>query len=233
MEQHVNRFIKKYSLTEKKLSVTALVRIFKTLGYKPVLFNKYGNSRKVQKLITACGLENEVATRKVFIFSDPSVKFVFIHGNISYDEMVHYMLHELGHIWLGHIDNPGNEDVQEREADEFAVRVRLTLKQQLNTKRMTAVLSVASVLIISFLVGNHIYTELDTYPDAQPIQSYSAEISVEANTDIDTEYVVVTPSGKKFHRPDCMYVRDKANVIELSPEEAVNVGYEPCKVCKP
>ena len=43
--------------------------------------------------------------------------------------------------------------------------------------------------------------------------------------------VVVTPTGKKYHRPDCRTLRQE--IRWLSVEQAQALGYAPCKVCKP
>jgi hypothetical protein len=47
--------------------------------------------------------------------------------------------------------------------------------------------------------------------------------------------VVISKSSKKFHRPDCRYaikIRPE-NRIEMSLEEAIKEGLQPCKVCNP
>ncbi|MGI6030385.1 MAG: ComEC/Rec2 family competence protein [Eubacteriales bacterium] len=44
--------------------------------------------------------------------------------------------------------------------------------------------------------------------------------------------VVVTPSGKKYHRPDCGLIR-KSQTTSMSKDEAVAQGYAPCQSCKP
>lgn len=43
--------------------------------------------------------------------------------------------------------------------------------------------------------------------------------------------VVVTPTGKKYHRPDCRTLHQE--IRWLSVEQAKAEGYTPCKVCKP
>ncbi len=41
--------------------------------------------------------------------------------------------------------------------------------------------------------------------------------------------LVVTPSGKLFHRPTCKYIHGRATPI--TPEQAVAAGYMPCTRC--
>ena len=47
----------------------------------------------------------------------------------------------------------------------------------------------------------------------------------------DANMVVITAKGKKYHRPDCRTVKQALRT--LTAEEARNLGYTPCKVCKP
>lgn len=43
--------------------------------------------------------------------------------------------------------------------------------------------------------------------------------------------VCVTRSGQKYHTQGCRYL--KKSCIEINLQDAVNGGYEPCKVCRP
>lgn len=68
-------------------------------------------------------------------------------------------------------------------------------------------------------------------------------INVSKATDITTQtlndnsaaadMVYITHSGEKYHRADCMYVRNKKNIIEITIDNAINSNYEPCSVCQP
>lgn len=44
--------------------------------------------------------------------------------------------------------------------------------------------------------------------------------------------VVVTRSGEKYHLPDCQYVKYKTNIINMTEQDALNAGYEPCSICR-
>lgn len=44
--------------------------------------------------------------------------------------------------------------------------------------------------------------------------------------------VYVTPSGKKFHRENCQYIK-KSETVSMTIEEARAAGYDPCAVCQP
>ena len=44
--------------------------------------------------------------------------------------------------------------------------------------------------------------------------------------------VYVTAKGKKYHTATCRTIKN-STVTELTKEQAVQAGYEPCGVCKP
>lgn len=58
-----------------------------------------------------------------------------------------------------------------------------------------------------------------------PVATFFFEISEYS------DYVVITKSGEKFHRPDCRHISDKTNITQMTLDEAQNTGYIPCKDC--
>jgi hypothetical protein len=50
---------------------------------------------------------------------------------------------------------------------------------------------------------------------------------------LSSKKVVVTKSGDKYHRPNCIYVESKNNLQEMTVQQAVASGKEPCSACKP
>ncbi len=131
------------------------------------------------------------------------------------------MLHEIGHIWLNHNYNTYCKEKQEREADEFAVLVKILLKY----KRL---LYVSAIIIVGLLLTIILlYTQQSAKNTAKPVIMLIPS-PIQNNTS-----VVITKSGEKYHLPDCQYVRNNTNTINMSKEEALNAGYEPCAVCRP
>ena len=49
---------------------------------------------------------------------------------------------------------------------------------------------------------------------------------------IDNTYYV-TPTGKKYHREDCIFIKDKKNVERLTDKEYYSGEYDPCQICLP
>lgn len=87
----------------------------------------------------------------------------------------------------------------------------------------------------------HTTTEyLETETITNEIETTTIEIISELTTkeenissDILQNLVYVTPSGKKFHKADCPYVKSKNNLKELTIENAQNDGFSACSVCDP
>ncbi|MDR2517157.1 MAG: thermonuclease family protein [Spirochaetaceae bacterium] len=46
-------------------------------------------------------------------------------------------------------------------------------------------------------------------------------------------WVFITPSGARYHREDCVTLRNSSRVSAVTIDEAVNAGRTPCAVCNP
>ena len=53
---------------------------------------------------------------------------------------------------------------------------------------------------------------------------------VETDTDGD---VFITTKGKKYHRGGCYVLRQSDEVKQATLSDVIEVGYEPCKKCRP
>lgn len=66
----------------------------------------------------------------------------------------------------------------------------------------------------------------------QPDRSVGAvSQSISACESSSMTAVYVTLHGEKYHKADCVYIKDKYTVEFNSAEEAEDEGYKPCKVC--
>lgn len=52
------------------------------------------------------------------------------------------------------------------------------------------------------------------------------------NEDLDGD-VYITPKGKKYHAPGCYILRKSEEFKQASRSSAIEVGYTPCRKCKP
>lgn len=229
MNKEVIRFIKRYGLTKNNLSSSLLERIFTEIGYRIILFNKSHNPQAVQKVIDAYGLNNQIKNRKVFTFTDDEVKMLFVHEHINEDALIHYLLHELGHIWLRHTRNSDDEDIQEKEADEFAVLVKVALQNRYRLqkagKRCVFIMS-ATMLIVCLVCLLHIPERLQ-----QTSNTVTAISSPAPFVSSEVDVVYVTKSGSKFHKRNCRHIKNSSTVLEIPYNDAVISGYEPCRDC--
>ncbi len=150
MTHEAKRFIKRYGLTADNLSYDKLADISQRLGYKIIRFRKFENDEDVQTVIDSCGLQEDRQNSSAFTYVNDTTKLMFLREHIGEDELIHYMLHELGHIWLGHLSKAAGEEKQEREADEFAVTVKLILNHTYTIKTAVryALCTAASACII-------------------------------------------------------------------------------------
>lgn len=84
----------------------------------------------------------------------------------------------------------------------------------------------AAVMSLTYTMIKHKET-----PKQLPPEQTTPEISHEET--ISTDYVVITKTGKKYHRPTCRHILDSENIIHISIEDATAAGYEPCRDCIP
>ncbi len=74
-------------------------------------------------------------------------------------------------------------------------------------------------------------------PTTEPMVTVQATDSIQ-NDEIETAQAEIKYIGnknsKKFHRPDCSSLPAEKNRVELSNrEDAINMGFVPCKRCNP
>lgn len=169
------------------------------------------------------------------------IKLIVINADLSAEDIRLHLLHEIAHIELCHLDRELlNSAAAEIEADALAYYV-------LKSFLFDGMMKLSTLLITALIVlGFTIQPPKDVSASAaqtivsQVSISKSAEQEINQNTvpeatkqeEIKTEtYVYVTPTGKKYHTPDCRYVNPNT-AIELAPDVAEK-SYTPCSVCKP
>ena len=98
-------------------------------------------------------------------------------------------------------------------------------------------LVLGGALATSGIEGHRLWKPDAPLPENRPAP-LTPPPSIETNTPalelesaVPSEIVYRTPSGKRYHRADCSYVKGKA--IPVSLEDAKESGLTPCKVCRP
>ncbi len=214
-------------LKENKLTFVNVEKILNKLGYSVVFFNTPDGDKEIERY----ELAEEAEKLKSFTYAK-TARIVFINDDLHSDDKLYLSLHELGHIILGHVGDgkltTRNSILVDIEADNFAYSIMYPPKRNLYY-----VLAATIALLIFTLFGvSYVYNPNKPVQ----VQAISTQNLVQSDTSQSnlalSDAVYVTSSGKKFHRADCMYVKNKNNVTHFERDTATRL-YEPCSVCNP
>lgn len=75
--------------------------------------------------------------------------------------------------------------------------------------------------------------EAEVQAEAEAQAQAEAETQTQQQAQPTEETVVITPSGKKYHRPGCRTLNRSKSLTEISKSDAQARGYESCGVCNP
>ena len=149
-------------------------------------------------------------------------KYIFIDNDQNTEQKLCTLIHEIGHILLGHLvdgklQNPTQNNV---DADVFVKYVlypsRLDMiRFKLSRKAGWIMLPGITLVLALALFVSHSMTM-----DA-PVSGY-----LPANTDT----VYITPSGNKYHDENCRFAANGAIAI---PIQQAAKHYAPCSYCNP
>lgn len=215
----------KIALRGKRLTFVNVENILQSLGYSVVLFNTYPGDMELERY----ELEDKKGKLKAFTYSK-TAHIVFVDANLHADDRLYLLLHKLGHIVLGHVGDgklvTRNQILIDIEADSFAYSIIHNNKQGWVYVLLSAVILYALLITGCFINARstpvHTSAEVVTQTE-QPQQATESEV--------ESEFVYVTPSGNKFHRADCYYIKNRTTT-ELSRTKAAT-RYAPCAVCEP
>lgn len=174
----------------------------------------------LQELAAGLNVADLIQMGKTFTYKNRNVKLVFVNDQLNADEKKYALAHELGHIACEHLSNGSCSESsikQEHEANEFAhyilyapvtTKIHITFAQN---KRLVLSLSVCLVvLLLAIPIVCHIVK----------VQSYYGEY-------------YVTENGEKYHKGNCIFIKDKKNVERLTEKQYYAGEYEPCQICLP
>ena len=207
------------------------------------------------------------ATNMYKAFTVAKDKTVLYNDTLSYGERNEVLGHELGHVVLGHTShkgllgksaNPYQENLQEDEADKFAISF-VAPAPLLMKKKATSIVDVARETGLPTKKAREAWAQLlceEDYVKHKPNKRRTiiiliclfivfasagawlhseVEDSVDyaVHTQTEARTVYVTATGTRYHKQDCQYVKGKDNLTEMTLAEAEEDMLTPCKVCTP
>lgn len=218
IQKKAKEFKKRFGMPD--CSYDTLKKITERQGYTIVTFHHVSNDTAVQTLIESLNLQVYAAHSKGFTYADGNYRIVFIHEDLNSEEKKVVLAHENGHIYLGHFKTAQviGKDVQEEyEANEFAhylLRVGCfgKLSGVFSRHKKLMIAMIALLLLGSVVAG--------VYGIQQENKQYYGEY-------------YITASGSKYHKKDCIFVKDKSTARRLTRQQFDNGDYEPCQMCLP
>ena len=139
---------------------------------------------------------------------------------MSEEEKTIILAHEAGHIFLEHLSSRpilGSDVVQEHRANEFAhylLYPGILKRTKFLIKKHKKLIAVVCSCILLAAIGITVFSILSKSKDRFGEYYLSA-------------------TGNKYHLKNCIYVKDKDNVRQMTEEELKSGEYEPCQVCMP
>ena len=205
-------------INKNSLDLDGLLQLFSQYGFDVIDYDLPEQSQYVAALIEKLSLQKFVQQRTAFVYQRQEIKLVFVYEQMTAEEKLYALSHELGHIVCRHLraGQGGHYTIEEeQEANEFAhYLLHPPLLSQgkiwcVNHKRamVKALLCLVAVTLAVFFVAWH-----------QQQRLYYGAYYV-------TEY------GEKYHVKDCRYIQDKPNVHRLTKEEYASGDYTPCQIC--
>lgn len=218
IRKEVSAFRSENSLTD--ISYESLCASVESMGYTVIEFDTFLRDKNVRTLVEEFDLNTQISNSRGFIYANGEFRLVFINEALSDNEKALVLAHEAGHIALGHTTKKsvfGNEVSEEHEANEFA---HYLLNPDSHIKaagffnaHKKAVIALVMTVIIAF-------SAIGIISAVHRNNSYAGDF-------------YVTQSGEKYHRKNCIFVKDKKNTHRLTQEEFDSGEYEACEICLP
>lgn len=187
------------------------------LGYEIIDYDPKRLTKPLRLLIEELKLPSYVLQQNAFTVHNNSTSLIFVSETLSPEEKRLALIHEIGHVMLGHLEYPVTipSVVAEHEANEFvhyvlnpppALTASIFVMRHARTALIIGIV-IAGLSILGWIV-NYEKTEQSLYG----------------------EYYV-TESGSKYHLQNCSVIRNKQKIKRLTVEEYESGKFTPCKVC--
>lgn len=255
----VKAFIKEYSLNSSRVSsFEELQKVAVRLGYK--VYSPYDLDDWVLIELNAVDVYQANAA---FCYADGDVKYIIIHPDLPNEIAATLILHELAHIYLGHLKNstmPAESDEAETKLfvsyvlkEIFSQRISFTVLNSVLCT-LTAIMLIVSVYISqrdepiaevdtttisAVTITDNIsdVTESTDVPEVTDITNITSDDKSEIVSTVDSvstaDSIVFVTKDGEKYHKPDCYHIAGRNVIELTISEAEAAKYEPCKDCFP
>ena len=115
------KFARQNSLTN--ITYDKLRVVSENIGYTVIEFNNVFNDNNVETVIKNLKLEEVVQKSRGFTYVDKNYRLIFINEDLTKDEKIIVLSHEIGHVICKHFSSHhiiGNDVKEEYEANEFS-----------------------------------------------------------------------------------------------------------------
>ena len=211
IKSRVKELKKKYKF--KNIDYDALKTVAEKEGFTVIEFNSAANDDDVQTVIKNLDLSKQIENSRGFTYADSQNRLVFINEDLTAEEKLMVISHELGHIICNHYKSHqviGRDVQEEHEANEFSHYLLKTSFFDKYKKVIAASLCVALLVTITCFCVSMVKKE----------QNYYGEF-------------YVTSSGNKYHQKECIHIKNNTNTQRLTEEQFEKGEYTPCKTCLP
>ncbi|GEM_PF-5845012 len=227
-------FIKKYNLDKTSLTVARLRTIAESLNFGIVdYWHHMKNTPEVTALFRKIGGEELSKQVKAFLYYTNEERYIFLCADLIADDTVAVLLHELGHIYLDHLEPEGiihdTGTQREDEALLFSLYVREICARS-SQFRMFHAFSVVAAALVLISAGVFLFR----YMSAEKNVTYNGQTIIQVG-DTGTDaflkpHCYWTIGGEVFHlRLDCQHIRNSSTVYVGSIEESEKEAC--CKTC--
>ncbi|MDO5398261.1 MAG: ImmA/IrrE family metallo-endopeptidase [bacterium] len=170
------------------ISTSTIERMIQNLGFKLISYNIPLNNEDIDEF-NELGLLEIAKTFKAFTYVDNDYKFVFYRANLSAQDRIYILAHELGHICLGHFTVSGvrcssdlkSKSPQEIESDNFAFEL-LAPTCVLNKMRGLTPEKISHITLVSLEDAEHIFFKvkshaLDSYLECELCNMFNKNVA--------------------------------------------------------
>jgi hypothetical protein len=213
MEKRIRRAaIKFYKSLHGKIESTNIIDLLKKKGYDVVFFNTVDGDA----VIRSYGFQDLADTKDAFCCVGKTHRFVFVNNSLSALEKRNALLHEAGHLELGHVGNGVSHLLDNRTNEAEADAFMLEVLHPTHTYLLPLLLAVCIITALAF----NLFCKPELLPAATPIYTQTTE-----------DIVYITSTGAKYHTEGCIHTKDK-NCAEIIRTQADKILL-PCAICNP